>query len=146
MGGIVSGTMDGVSRKPPPPPDPPEIRHLKQLREWRRGGEPDLSLGFMQAAFKRDIARPFKQLQGLTELWEELVPEPLREHTRLEALSRGTLRVTADSASHRYELERLLREGLERRLIERHKGAALQRVRVQQGVIDPPPPEAPEVP
>ncbi len=108
----------------------PVQRHVEALRSYRNWQDPDLSLGFMRKQFQREVARPHKQLADLVELWAELVPEALAGHTRLEGLSRGTLRVAVDSSARLYELDRLLRGGLERELLSRHKGAALRRVKV----------------
>jgi hypothetical protein len=48
----------------------------------------------------------------------------------LESLSRGVLRVGVDSSGHRYELDRLLRQGLEKQIITGHKGATLRRIKL----------------
>jgi hypothetical protein len=70
-------------------------------------------------------------------LWTDLVPAELVAHSRLEGLSRGVLRVAVDSSSHLFELDRLLRGGLEQRLITSHKGPAFRRVQLRNaGVSD----------
>lgn len=116
-------------------PDSPEDafnRHLHRLRTWRNRAEPDQSLGFLKAQFDREVARPHRQLGQLVTLWAELVPEPLVHHTRLEGLARGVLRVSVDSSPHLYELDQLLRAGLERQLIRRQPaGTALRRIRLR---------------
>lgn len=122
----------------PPLPDPMNAR-LDRLRERRNRPAADLSLGFMKAQFQRDVARPFKQLEGLAELWRELVPGELLEHTRLESLSRGVLRVMVADASRMYELDRLLRESLTRELTVQYRGRGgkpLRRVKLSIGRID----------
>ncbi len=108
---------------------------MERLRQWRAFRERDVTLGFLKDTFKREVEKPFKQLEGLSELWTELVPAELAAHTRLEALSRGVLRVVVDSAGRHYELDRLLRGGLQRELTQRHKGAALRQVKVRVGVV-----------
>ncbi|NBC10855.1 MAG: DUF721 domain-containing protein [Planctomycetes bacterium] len=117
--------------------DDPRLEQMERLRAWRARPQRDVTLGFLRDTFKREVEKPFKQLEGLTELWAELVPEQLAAHTRLESLSRGVLRVVVDSAGRHYELDRLLREGLQRELTRRHKGAALRQVKVRVGKIDP---------
>lgn len=107
-------------------------RHLRRLREWRNPAGADYSLHFIKDQFQREVARPHKQLGRFVELWTELVPEPVLGHTRLEGFSRGVLRVAVDSSPHLYELDQLLRGGLERELIRRQPaGAALRRVRLR---------------
>ncbi len=112
----------------------PDIERLERLRQAKGRKEPDLSLSFLPKQFEQQVAKPFKQLGPLGELWRELLPAELVEHTKLEGVSRGELRVAVDSASHGYELDRLLRQGVENELISRHTGA-ISRVRVRIGKI-----------
>ncbi len=88
-------------------------------------------MGFLRDVFKRQIEKPFKQLAPLTALWEELVPAPLRTHTRLESFARGVLLVSVDSSSHLYELDRMLRGGLQHTLVARHKGQAVRKIQLR---------------
>lgn len=111
-------------------PDPGNLR-LERLRKWRNRQERDYSLSFLQGQFKEQIARPHRQLSQVSALWGELVPADLVEHTRLEGLRRGILKVSVDSSSRLYELDRLLRQGLERQLIRSHKGGGLRKVRLR---------------
>ena len=106
-------------------------KHLDDLRASRNEMEPDLTLGFLRGTFKRDVERPHKQLAAMVSLWAELVPVDIARHTRLEALSRGVLRVVAESSVWHYELDRLLRQGLREQLITRHKGPAFHRVQIR---------------
>lgn len=118
-------------RLPDPAPDGPHQRHLRRLRQWRNPAAPDLSLAFVKEQFQREVARPHRQLGQFVDLWAELIPEPLLRHTRLEGFARGVLRVAVDSSAHRYELDHLLRAGLERELMRRQPaGATLRRVRL----------------
>ncbi len=105
--------------------------HLANLRRHRNRPSRDVTLGFLKQTFERDIARPHRQLAALVELWEQLVPEELASHARLESLQRGVLRVSVDAASWHYQLDRLLRSGLQRELITRFKGGTLRRVMVK---------------
>jgi predicted nucleic acid-binding Zn ribbon protein len=107
---------------------------LDNLKRYRGRKERDMSLHFMSKDFKQQVERPFKQLQTIVPLWEELVPVQLADHTRLESLSRGTLRVSVDSSARLYELDQLLRGGLQRELITRHKGPAFRKIQLK--VVD----------
>jgi predicted nucleic acid-binding Zn ribbon protein len=109
----------------------PRQRHLDRLRRHRNKPEPDLSMGFLQQQFKQQVEKPYKQLGGLAELWRQLVPEELQAHTRLESFQLGVLRVEVDSSARLYELDRLLRQGLQQQLIESHKGTALRKVQLR---------------
>ena len=107
------------------------VSRLDELCRRRRGVEADHSLAFLKDDFARRVTRPFKQLESFVGVWQSLVPPALIEHTRLEGLSRGVLRVAVDSSAHLYELDMLLRQGLERRMIRQHKGPAFRRVQLR---------------
>lgn len=109
--------------------------HLKNLREWRNRKEADLSLHFLQNDFKHDIQKPYKQLCQMTEVWTRLVPAELLKQTRLESLSRGVLRVVVGSSSSLYELDRLLRQGLQKQIITEHKGPAVRKIQLRIGQV-----------
>jgi hypothetical protein len=70
-------------------------------------------------------------MSGVTDLWRQLIPPKLLAHTRLESLTRSVLRVSVDSSAHLYELDRLLRSGLEDRLCREAKSAPLRRVQLK---------------
>lgn len=105
--------------------------HLDELRKHRSLPKRDLSLGFLNEQFKRDVAKPYKQLGDLAELWGQLLPERLVQRCRLVGLSRGVLHVEVDNAAAHYEIDRLLRGGLQKQLIEGHKGPAFRKVQVK---------------
>lgn len=113
------------------PPADPRQQHLARLRQFRVRPEQDLSLGFLDADFQKRIAKPHKQLEALVELWQELVPPGLVAHTRLESLNRGVLKVAVDSSPRLYELDRLLRSGLQAQLVTRHRGPAFRKVQLR---------------
>lgn len=106
-------------------------QRLKRLRTWRVGKEPDLSLSFLKDQFKREVARPHQQLAELTDLWESLVPASIVARTRLESLSRGVLKVGVESSATLYELDQLLRSGLQRQLVAGCRRCTLQRVQLR---------------
>jgi predicted nucleic acid-binding Zn ribbon protein len=109
--------------------------YLTRLRRWRNRPDPDLSMGFLQKQFKQQIEKPFKQLGAIAMLWESLVPKVLAQHTKVDSLQRGVLQISVDSSARLYELDRLMRSGLEQRLIIGHKGPALRKVRLRVAPI-----------
>lgn len=109
----------------------PAQEHLERLRKSRSLPSPDLSLGFLAEQFKREVAKPYKQLGDLSELWVQLLPAALAERSRLVGLSRGVLQVEVDSAAVNFEIDRLLRGGLQKRLIQMHKGPAFRKVSIK---------------
>ena len=108
-------------------------RRLERLRGFRIPPERDQSLAFIQGQFDREVKRPHAQVKQAVELWAQLVPAELAAHTRLESLTRGTLKVVADSSTHLYELDRLLRGGVEQALIRGLRTSGLRRVKVVVG-------------
>ncbi len=111
-------------------PDPAQ-EHLERLQKSRSLPNRDLSLGFLSEQFKREVAKPYQQLGDLAVLWRELVPPALVERSRLAGLSRGVLHVEVDNPAAHFEIDRLLRGGLQKRLIQSHKGPAFRKVSVK---------------
>lgn len=105
--------------------------HLERLQKSRSLPKPDLSLGFLAQQFKKDVAKPYKQLGDLSALWQQLLPAKLVDKSRLVGLSRGVLHVEADNAAASYEIDRLLRAGLQKQLIQSHKGPAFRKVQLR---------------
>ncbi|MEX2671951.1 MAG: DciA family protein [Phycisphaeraceae bacterium] len=108
-------------------------RHIENLRGWRTRGERDLSLAFVRDYVKRTYAKPQKQLGKVVEVWAERVPEHLGMRTVLAALSRGVLTVHVADSATLYQLDRLLRDGLEQEL-RQTPGVTLRRVKLK---VDP---------
>jgi hypothetical protein len=109
----------------------PVQEHLDRLRASRSLPKRDLSLGFLTDQFKRDVAKPYKQLGDLAEMWAQLVPARLVERSRLVGLSRGILHVEVDNPAAHFEIDRLLRSGVQKQLIQGHKGPAFRKVQIK---------------
>jgi len=104
---------------------------LERVRDIRRQKQPDHSLAFLKPYFQKQVAKPYKQMAGVTELWRQLVPPNLLAHTRLKGLTRNVLHVGVDSSAHLYDLDRLLRSGLEDRLRRNVTTRTLRRVQLK---------------
>ena len=87
-------------------------RHVARLRAARdyRWGDPSLTAALQRT--QKQAASVQRRLGRIIELWNELLPADLVEHTSVRALRGGNLHVTVDSAALVYELDRRLREGL----------------------------------
>lgn len=120
-------------------------QRLQRLRQLRNRAERDVSMAFLKDLYKRQIEKPGKQMSRIAETWSGLVPADLVEHTRLESLARGVLRVGVDSSAHLYQLDRLLREGLEHQIIAAAR-ASLRKVQLRLVAGDPAPPARPAAP
>ena len=84
---------------------------------------------------KHTLAGRVRKLGRLAEIWDDLIPEDIRDHTALESFSRGVLTVIVDSAPHRYQLRMLLDGGL-RRQIQAHFRGELNKIRLVPGRFD----------
>ncbi|MBL7133272.1 MAG: DUF721 domain-containing protein [Phycisphaerae bacterium] len=81
---------------------------------------------------KHTLSKRFRQLSRLAAIWDQVVPEPIRDHTALEGFSGGVLTVVVDSAPHRFQLQTLLRGGL-LRAIQANFSGAVNKVRLIPG-------------
>ncbi len=84
---------------------------------------------FLNEEFKRTCTKPYRKLGKLAEIWQEIVPGDLLEHTALVSFQRGILTVAVDSSSRLYQLDRLLAERLLAELRSRFKSTALRKVK-----------------
>ncbi len=108
------------------------VQRLERLRQRRARPEADPSIGGLVVGVAERAARTQRRLGALTDVWESLVPAEIVAHTRLTSLRGGVARVVVDSASTAYELDRMLRGGLEQQLRRRFRGT-LMRIRISIG-------------
>jgi hypothetical protein len=94
----------------------PHKTKLDRLRGWRNRAEPDRTLKFVVDHVEKNVVKPHKQLGDLSTAWGRLVPPAIARRATLKGLVRGLLTVHVPDSSTHYELDRLLRGGLEQRL------------------------------
>lgn len=111
------------------------LNEIERLRELRQRPQRDLSIASIIRRTADAAQKSQKRLGSIIELWEALVPRELAARTRLEHIRGGLLHVSVDSSATAYELDRLLREGLERELRSQYRGT-LMRVRVRVSAAD----------
>lgn len=109
-----------------------QIDRMRANKGWR---EKEVSISSLVSATGKTAERINRKLGRLIGLWEELVPEGLAFRSRLASLRGGVLQVEVDSSAVGYELDRLLRCGLEAELRARFSGT-LTRVRLSVGELD----------
>ena len=85
------------------------------------------------AFFKQSVQKRQTKLTKIAASWEQLVPAMLNEHCSLEGLTRGTLTVLVDSASHLNELKQLLLAGLQDQLLLACRTAGLRKIQLKRG-------------
>ena len=116
----------------PPPPSDPRLAWIDRMRVYRGRAEPDLSIASMAAALERSTAQRQRMLGDVIDLWNEVASERVRGYATIEGLGQGTLTLSVTSSSASYELSRVLRDGLERTLVDRMP-ARIRRVKVRVG-------------
>lgn len=84
--------------------------------------------------FMKRVVEPRRiKLAALAEAWDMLLPKELAEHTCLEDLRGGRLRVLVDSGPHLSELNMLMRAGFLDELIEACPSVRVSRVKLERG-------------
>lgn len=110
--------------------DDAQLQTVWQQRQFAKGavhlGEP------LAILMKHTLGKRVRQLSKLGEIWDDVVPDSLRDHTALESFRRGVLTVLVDSAAHRFHLQTLLAGGV-RKEIQARFGGALNKIRVLPG-------------
>ena len=86
----------------------------------------------LTSLMKYTLAKRVRQLSRLSEVWDDVVPREIAEHTALESFNRGVLSVLVDSASHRFQLQTLLDGGLTGEIRARFSGA-LNKIKLVMG-------------
>ena len=81
---------------------------------------------------KHVLGKRVRQLGKLGKIWDCVIPDRIRDHTALESFNRGVLTVMVDSASHRFQLQKLLTGGLMKEIRTRFAGP-LDKIRVIPG-------------
>ncbi len=105
---------------------------IEQLRKYRQRRERDLSIAPLIGAMGDDARRTQRRLGALIDLWSQLVPGELEKHSRVVGVRGGVVQVQCDSSSTKYELDRLLRQGLEQELRRRYP-STLTKIRLSIG-------------
>jgi hypothetical protein len=105
---------------------------IERLRALRAHPSRDLSIVAAVAAAQRHADTVQRTLGELIRHWEALVPEELASRTQLVSLRGGVLRVSAETSSVAFQVDRLMREGALDEL-RRRFSRPLTRVRVTAG-------------
>ena len=113
-----------------------ELRRLTTIKQTRSDFASALGPEMVNF-FQNSVQKRQTKLTQLAACWSQLVPETLSDHCSLESLSRGTLVVLVDSASHLYELKQLLLAGLQQQLLLACKSTGLKKITLKPGRTDP---------
>ena len=113
---------------------PSPAEQIETLRALRGRREYDVPIGSLVKSVAEQARRTERKLGAFVDLWESMVRDDLVGRTRVTAIRGGVVHVSADSASTVYELDRLLRGGLELELRRRYR-ATLSRIRITVGRV-----------
>ena len=106
---------------------------LHRIVESRRIKQATKPLATLVEKFvRREVAPRQKKLSRIGQAWQELLPAELLEHTCLENLYHGTLRVLVDDAPSLFELSQI-KEELLHQLRELCPNAAPAQIRFVRG-------------
>ena len=97
--------------------------------------ERETSIAQLVESMADEADRTHRRLGKLLDLWAELVPAEVEPHSRVVAVRGGVGYVRCDSASTKYELDRLLRQGLELELRRRYP-STLMKIRLSVGQLE----------
>ena len=112
----------------------PGTDQLKQVWQNRQRWDGFASVGSLVRALikSRGLDRP-NPLTALRSVWEDMVGPELSQHSSLEGVRRGSLRVLVDSAVHMAELQTLIRAGLAERLGKCYGERPISQIRLRLG-------------
>ena len=85
--------------------------------------------------YKQSVQRRQTKLAQLAERWVVLVPQTLSDHCALAGMTRGTLTVLVDNASHLFELKQLLLAGLEQQILMACRSTGLRKIVLKPGSV-----------
>ncbi len=90
--------------------DNKRLRDVTRNRRKKKGANP---LGMSLNIFLKRVVIPRqKKLSIISHAWQELLPQEIVEHSCLESLNRGQLRVLVDNTVYLSELNMIVRAGM----------------------------------
>ena len=110
--------------------DDAQLRTVWQQRQFKSHFTPLAQP--LAVLMKYTLGKRVRQVGKLSEIWDDVIPQGIREHTALESFHRGVLTVIVDSAPHRFQLQILLAAGIEKEIRRRFPGA-LNKIRLVPG-------------
>jgi predicted nucleic acid-binding Zn ribbon protein len=106
---------------------------MEQLQKWRSRRKKDLSIDSVMHTFCGSLRKTNKQLLQIQEAWKECVPARLHHVAIPISLRSGILEVSVDGSPTAFQMNRLIRSGLLRKLQKTCCGTLKQiRVRIER--------------
>lgn len=113
----------------------PHESELKRLHDCKKRVHPMMAAFGPELLdfFKTGIQKRHTKLSAIAECWSQVIPESFQDHCSLESFSAGTLKVIVDSSSHLYELNQLLKAGIQQQLMLACKSSGLRKITLKLG-------------
>ena len=117
----------------------PRLARLRRLAPYRRRQERECSITDLVESTQKSARRTQSRSGAFTEVWERLVPTEISNDCRLGEFRGGVITILVESSSAKYQLDNLLRSGLEVELRRDYPGPL---TRVKTRLAPPPPPKS----
>lgn len=91
----------------------PRLARLRRLAPYRRRRDRDCTISDLVDSTRKTARKTQTRTGAFTEAWERLVPEELSMACRLGEFRGGVITILVESSSAKYQLDNLLRSGLE---------------------------------
>ena len=111
-----------------------QLRNTTRYRSPAGGKKPAGLADVLSRYIRHQISPRRGQFASALEVWNDMVPERLRQHCKLAGISGDELKVIVDSPPYMYEL-RLLRGELKRQLAYRCRNRPVKKISFTIGTI-----------
>lgn len=91
----------------------PRLTRLARIAPYRRRREPEASIQKIVETTLRKARRDEKRMGSFAEAWEALVPATLLGACTIGAVRGSKITIEVDSSAAKFEIDRLLRSGLQ---------------------------------
>ena len=107
------------------------------LRKFRSSRDRDISITKLVKSFANQASQAKRKSGSFIDVWSQIVPTDLETQSRVVGLRGGVAHVVCQSSAAKFELDRALREGLEKELRSAYS-STLVKVKVTLGKLNAP--------
>ena len=100
----------------------PRLARLRRMAPYRRRRDRDCTISDLVEATQKSARKTQSRSGAFTEVWERLVPAEVSSACRLGEFRGGVITILVESSSAKYQLDNLLRSGLEVELRRDYSG------------------------
>lgn len=103
---------------------------LDSMRPFRARHERDVSMESALQAIERELRNQRDTVGDVIDVWNRVAPPSVRDLASVVGVSAGTLTLAVASSGAAYEIGRVLRDGLERQMVQQMP-ARVKRIKVR---------------